>query len=100
MPPKQSKALKLKYKTYYEKVLLQFLGFEKDIYVNNNGSLAFYAYPYGRMVLWIAANKIQRTKDRVWVSDADFFIINSILKKDRPPTFHEYYSGVQTKINL
>lgn len=93
-----TKKEKEKYKIYYDKVLLQFLGLEKDIYLGKNGSLIFYHYPIGKMILWCGANKIQQTKNATWIYDADKFIISKILKEKKVPTYIQFYNGTQIKI--
>ena len=97
---KASKKQEERYKEYYKKVLLPFLAWEKDVYVGRNGSFIFYAYPYGRMTVWVAKNKINQITPFKWITEADKFIIKKIIRSREVPTFAEYFGGTQSKVKL
>lgn len=99
--PKKKRKSENKYIEYYEQVLLQFLGFEKEIYTTGRANCyAFYHYPIGKMILYTKANKIQQCKSRKWVNNADEYIIRVVLKEKKIPTYIGFVSGEQSKIKF
>ena len=81
-----------KWVLYYNKCLLHYLGLEKDIYTTKTTNVyVFYHYPFGRMKLFVKANKIQQAKNGKWITDAADFIIRIVLKDKTCPTYNEYY---------
>ena len=76
---------------YYNKVLLKYLGFEKEIFDHTEHSVKFY-HNNNLMILWTGANKIQEAFTGKWIIDADEFIIKNVLHSDRSaPTLKQFY---------
>ena len=99
--PKKKRKSKDRYVEYYEKVLLQFLGFEKEIYTTGRiNCYVFYHYPIGKMILYTKANKIQQCKSRKWVDHADEYIVRVVLKEKDIPSYTKFISGEQGKIRF
>ena len=94
------KAKEKKMKEYYKKMLIPFLAWEKDVYNGRNGSIIFYAYPYGRMTVWIGKNKINQRTPFKWISNADEFIVKKIIKSKEVMTFTEFSSGYQSSLRF
>lgn len=69
---------------YYEGVLLQFLGIEKEVENHTEYSLIFF-HKGLTYILWPGANKIQIKDTSEWIYDADIFIIDKVLKENSIP---------------
>lgn len=74
---------------YFRNYLFSFLGFEKDVYVNDCGSYTFYNKGE-KLILWIGTNKIQIAKNNNWISNADKYIIKNIIKEKNIYDINEY----------
>lgn len=89
MSPKDARK---RYIDYYDNCLIQFLGFEKDIYTTRQKNVyTFYHYSMGRMKLYTAVNKIYQISGRKWITNADQFLLRFVLFDKSCPTFQEYY---------
>lgn len=78
---------------YYKKVLLQFLGLEREVYSHTNSSVKFY-FNNSVLILWTGANKIQEARTGKWISNADEYIIRNVLKEKDVPTMYEWNNSL------
>lgn len=76
---------------YYNSILLQFLGMEAEIEIHTQHSLSFF-YMGFTYILWCGANKIQVKETAEWIYDADRFIIDRVLKENKPPYLNQIKS--------
>ena len=79
------------YEQYFHDCLFQFLGIERDIYVNERGSFSIYDWKHGKLNIFPKANKIYQPKNSKWIYDAEFFIRKNIIRDTSCPSFDEYH---------
>ena len=84
-----NKAQRNAFRKYYSKVLLQFLGLEKEVFRHTEHTVTFY-HKNAIYILWYGANKLQEKKSGRWIINADTFIINNVLNEKSAPTFNQY----------
>ena len=88
-----SKTSKRNNNKYYNDILLQFLGLECEIEKHTEFSYLF-THNFEAYILFTGANKIQVKTTAKWIDNADVFIIDNILKENKPPyltvTIKEY----------
>lgn len=83
-----SKSVRKLNNLYYNSILLQFLGMEVEVETHTTHSVSFFYMGY-TYLLWCGANKIQVKETAEWFSDADRFIIDKVLKENKPPYLNE-----------
>ena len=87
----KTKAQRNAFRKYYSKVLLQFLGLEKEVFRHTEHTVTFY-HKNAIYILWYGANKLQVKKSGRWITSADKFIINDVLKDKSIPTLYDYFN--------